>query len=292
MALINDMVINSNGGVCLKKNLKYYTYDSIQTGCTCYDSINYFDVNVLTNDYVQPYRNVNHNFSMDVNDPELCLNLGDRIVMCDWVDYYVNSIVSTGYTGYNNSKTETRVIYEKLSDTYYYLDQFKNDDCSAYTENIWAIVNYGDESIWHSGSTEFFYDELDNCGNQTGNRYVKLKDINPSSPTFGETQIIQKCQNETAPNILSLNVTNITNSSATLNGQIIDNGGFNITESGFCYSLHRSPSINDIIVINSNNAINFSKTITGLSSNTYYYAKAYAKNVVGVSYGEVMIFHT
>ena len=78
----------------------------------------------------------------------------------------------------------------------------------------------------------------------------------------------------------------ITKSSAVSGGNIINNGGASIISNGVCWSTSQNPTIelisktNDLV-----NSSSFSSTITGLLTNTKYYIRSYATNIVGTTYG-------
>lgn len=79
----------------------------------------------------------------------------------------------------------------------------------------------------------------------------------------------------------------ITGSTAKLNGTINTNGGTTITEKGFYWSsTNQTPSDNDNIkVVNGTNET-YSYSLTGLDPKTTYYYRAYAKNSQGTGIAE------
>ncbi|MFC2138520.1 FISUMP domain-containing protein, partial [Bacteroidota bacterium] len=78
----------------------------------------------------------------------------------------------------------------------------------------------------------------------------------------------------------------------TVGGNITNDGGFNISARGICWSTISNPTINDNI-INSDDGIGiFSNIITNLQSLTTYYIKAYATNDAGTTYGNELSFTT
>jgi hypothetical protein len=88
----------------------------------------------------------------------------------------------------------------------------------------------------------------------------------------------------------SEDVTSITTTGFTMNGDVTDQGGSTVTARGFVRS---TSNIN--LFIGASGVTNttvgsgtgsFSSAVTGLSSNTMYYYKAYATNTAGTSYGE------
>ncbi len=93
-----------------------------------------------------------------------------------------------------------------------------------------------------------------------------------------------------APTVQTSEATNITSSSATLVGNVTSDGGATVTERGFVYGTSAS-DLSQTIQSGSGMG-SFTKALTGLSLSTTYYYKAYATNIGGTSYGDVMTFTT
>ena len=87
-------------------------------------------------------------------------------------------------------------------------------------------------------------------------------------------------------------VTDITETTATGNGTVVDIGGSALTERGVCWSTTISPTILDSTAISAGQAGAFTTSITGLTGGTTYYVRAYATNAAGTSYGENVTFET
>lgn len=89
---------------------------------------------------------------------------------------------------------------------------------------------------------------------------------------------------------------NVTDNGVTLSGQIVDLGGTNVTERGVCFSTNVNPNTNDNKTydpkISGNGLGSFSIDISNLKANTIYYAKAYAINSKGTSFGDQISFTT
>ena len=86
----------------------------------------------------------------------------------------------------------------------------------------------------------------------------------------------------------------ITTSSATIQGEIVEQGMSSVTKYGLCWSTNTNPNINDNPIEQSGggNITDFSENITNLSPNTTYYYKAYAENNQGLAYGPEKSFAT
>jgi uncharacterized protein (TIGR02145 family) len=103
----------------------------------------------------------------------------------------------------------------------------------------------------------------------------------------------KKDKPQVVPTITTNALTNITPSSVTTGGAIVNDGGSAITARGIVLSKsHSTPSITDTVVNSSNATDNFSVDLTGLDFNTTYYIRAFATNSTGTGYGSVVTLNT
>ena len=80
----------------------------------------------------------------------------------------------------------------------------------------------------------------------------------------------------TAAVVYTSGATNVTTSSATLNGSVANAGSPAYSERGFCYSTSPNPTINSMKkIVSGVGEGNYATNISGLSYNTTYYYKAY-----------------
>jgi hypothetical protein len=87
------------------------------------------------------------------------------------------------------------------------------------------------------------------------------------------------------PTLTANAVSAITQTSALLSGDVSSDGGDLISEIGVCLSKSQNPTINDLSFKASNLNMNkYSVSATGLTGNTTYYVRGYAKNKYGTNY--------
>ena len=88
-------------------------------------------------------------------------------------------------------------------------------------------------------------------------------------------------------------ITNITKTTATAGGNVIDDSGSFVTARGVCYSTSPNPTIADNITEGGTGTGAFTSNLSGLQPNsTTYYVRAYATNSNGTGYGDEIQFTT
>ena len=116
---------------------------------------------------------------------------------------------------------------------------------------------------------------------QTGTTYMNVQVGENEYKSFEVTPDLKVTWNSeatvTAPTVTNSAATNVHLTSATLNGTVTGNGNGEIIECGFYWGTTESPS-NKIASLPGSA---LSATVTGLSSATTYYFKAYARNSAG-----------
>ena len=97
----------------------------------------------------------------------------------------------------------------------------------------------------------------------------------------------------TIPTVTTSDVTDVREKSATCGGNVTSDGGVSVTERGICWSTSPNPTINSNILASGSGTGGFTATLSNiLTANTTYYVRAYAKNRLGVAYGEQKSFKT
>ena len=95
----------------------------------------------------------------------------------------------------------------------------------------------------------------------------------------------------TAPVVTSSSVNILSVVSVGIGGNVTSTGGSPVTERGIVYSVtSTSPSVNSSKVIVGTGLGSFNTTLANLKAGVTYYARAYASNAIGTSYGAVQKF--
>ncbi len=123
--------------------------------------------------------------------------------------------------------------------------------------------------------------------------YVRAYATNSVGTAYGAYQIFKTAAATVPSGIITTTISSITQTTASSGGSVSNDGGATITAKGVCWSNTTStPTINNSITNNGAGAGTFSSSLTGLTSNTTYYVRAYATNSAGTSYGSVQSFTT
>jgi len=94
------------------------------------------------------------------------------------------------------------------------------------------------------------------------------------------------------PTVTTIGASAITTTTATTGGNVTIDGGAAVTARGICWSTSHNPTIDGSKTIEASGLGSFASSLTGLTINTVYYARAYATNNVGTAYGNEVFFAT
>ena len=124
--------------------------------------------------------------------------------------------------------------------------------------------------------------------------YVRAYATNSKGTAYGE-EVTFKTLEEiiiTLPTVTTLSVSEITETSAVVGGEVISDGGAEVTSRGICWSVDSNPTIENEKTVEGGGMGSFQSVLSNLSQNTTYYVRAYATNSEGTSYGEEVTFKT
>ena len=121
--------------------------------------------------------------------------------------------------------------------------------------------------------------------------YLRTYAINGVGTAYGnERYFLTRPYN--LPTLTTAAVTDITSATATSGGNITSDGGATVTARGVCWGTSHNPTVSGSHTSNGNGTGSFTSSITGLTSNTTYYVRAYATNSGGTAYGNEVSFIT
>ena len=99
------------------------------------------------------------------------------------------------------------------------------------------------------------------------------------------------CKSE-APSVTTAPVKDITVTTATGGGTVIDEGSAQVIERGICWSENPLPTLTSYTTINGSGIGTFASNLTNLTPKTTYHVRAFASNEAGIAYGNEEIFAT
>ncbi len=123
--------------------------------------------------------------------------------------------------------------------------------------------------------------------------YVRAYAKNHVGVAFSEVVNFRTGSILTPPTVSTVEVSEMTSSSALCTGNVIDDGGSSLVECGVCWGTNANPTLNGSHQATEVASLGvFNVRITGLYSHTTYHARCYAVNTKGTSYGEDRVFTT
>lgn len=121
--------------------------------------------------------------------------------------------------------------------------------------------------------------------------YVRAYATNDIGTAYGN-EISFSTNPATLPELTTSPLTSITINSAECGGNITSDGLSAITIRGVCWSTSQNPTITDNHTVDGAGTGTFTSSLTGLTQGTNYYARAYATNSIGTSYGNQITIST
>ena len=148
----------------------------------------------------------------------------------------------------------------------------------------------GNHTTDGTGVGEFVSNLTDLTDNTT--YYVRAYATNEQGTSYGEQMSFTTVKHIDLPEVATVEPAEITSTSAVTGGNVISDGGAEVTAKGVCWSTSQNPTISDSFSTDGIGLGEYISIINGLTINTTYYVRAYATNAAGTAYGEEFSFTT
>lgn len=122
--------------------------------------------------------------------------------------------------------------------------------------------------------------------------FVRAYATNAAGTAYGAQMMFTTAETAALPVVNTISVSGITSTTFTCDSEITSDGGAPVTERGVAYGTSPEPTIAGTRTTDGTGTGVFTSAATGLTPGTAYYARVYATNSVGTSYGEEISFIT
>lgn len=125
--------------------------------------------------------------------------------------------------------------------------------------------------------------------------YVKAYATNSAGTSYGEEKrfiTLSGGSGVMQPTVTTNDVFCITSDYAFCDGNVVADGGAEVTARGVCWSTSQTPTVEDSHTTDGTGTGTYTSYLTNLTANTTYYVRSYATNSSGNSYGQQISFTT
>ena len=157
--------------------------------------------------------------------------------------------------------------------------------------SIYANPTLSDSNTTNGSGLGSFVSQMDGLEEDT-KYYVRAYATNNAGTSYGNENSFTTGQTTTSPTVITDDITNITQTTATSGGNVTSDGGASVTVRGVCWSTSQNPTTADNLTTDGSGIGTFTSSLTGLTAYTTYYVRAYATNSAGTSYGNQKEFTT
>lgn len=120
--------------------------------------------------------------------------------------------------------------------------------------------------------------------------YVRAYAVNGHGVAYSNEITIILESEMTVPTVVTQDVVSILENMATGGGNVVEDGGAEVTERGICWSTSHNPTVSDEHLTSGSGMGLFSCQMTDLEQDVAYYVRAYAINALGTAYGNEVSF--
>ncbi|MGD0756768.1 MAG: DUF1566 domain-containing protein [Bacteroidales bacterium] len=125
-----------------------------------------------------------------------------------------------------------------------------------------------------------------------GTKYYVKAYLSKGSVTVYGNEISFITESASVPTLTTTAITAITQTTASSGGNITSDGGATVTVRGICWNTSSGATTSNSKTTDGSGTGTFTSSLTGLTTDTMYYVRAYATNSVGTAYGNDVTFTT
>ncbi|MFZ4399339.1 MAG: T9SS type A sorting domain-containing protein [Bacteroidales bacterium] len=205
------------------------------------------------------------------------------------------SLISFGILkGSTSANTVYSAATYSIDSTFLLVIKYKFVSGTA-NDSVSLFINPGitEEGLPTIKATDITSTDLDSAysfalrqGTSTNTTYLNVDEIRIANTWYNAVGFL------TTPILSTGTPSNITTNFATVNGNIITNGGSAITARGICYDTLANPGLTNLFTSETGSLGSFSSNLSGLLMGKTYHYRAYATNGSGTAYGADSVFST
>ena len=158
----------------------------------------------------------------------------------------------------------------------------------VYDSNSVISANAQRVQLGSAGQTGIYEAMLTNLRPHT-RYYVNSFLSNSSETTYGDPVSFLTAMN--LPEVKTESLADITDSTATCNGDVTQDGGSQVFARGVCWSTYTQPSLLSDHTVNGTGTGKFAGSMIHLKKDSTYFVRAYASNNAGTTYGNELSFN-
>jgi hypothetical protein len=188
----------------------------------------------------------------------------------------------------------TKAVFDVTSDSAVVVGQVDADGGSAVTArgmcwNTTGSPTISDDKTSDGTGVGSFTSRLTGiAAHQT--YYVRAYATNSAGTAYGSERMFTT--GAALPVVTTTGVSEVTMTTAVSGGEVVSDGGSDVTERGVCWNTSGSPTTTDSKTTDGTGTGLFVSMLENLTADTTYYVRAFATNTAGTAYGNAISFTT
>ncbi len=252
-----------------------------------YESKHSYSIRVRTTD--DKGATLDKTFAIDITN----VNEAPIITAPTSMNVTVNSLNAITGISFSDVDTESDSMNVTLRPTSGTLKAFSAEGVMADDTGAGTIILRGtipNLNSYIAGGNVTFTTVKDNGNNVTLEVSIDDTGATGSGGSKVDSKFVTLVPALTTPTVTTGVASSVNSTTATVSGTVTASGGSTVTERGIVYGTSENPTISGTKTTDGTGTGEFSASLTGLTPNTTYYARAYAISSAGVSYGSNITF--